>query len=81
MEVNIPLRAINPFQPRKPKPPGGGMKKVRCPTGTGFGPDFRPVVQAIMEASPLSNEVFDLNLQESDVRGYFGLGPKGFAAP
>lgn len=32
MEINIPLRAVNPFQPRKPKPPEGGKpKKLHCP--------------------------------------------------
>lgn len=32
MEINIPLRAVNPFQPKKPKPPEGKKtKKLICP--------------------------------------------------
>lgn len=86
MEINIPLRAVNPFQPRKPKPPEGGKpKKLHCPNTGGFDIQGRQVIQAIaadrLSVSPLSNEAFD-SPSTTEVLGAIGINrAPGFVAP
>lgn len=60
MEINIPLRAINPFQPRKPKPPKGGRpKQLHCPNVGAFLPNGSQVLKALLDGAnvPLLGEL------------------------
>lgn len=72
MEINIPLRAVNPFQPKKPKPPQAKKpKKLVCPNTGAYLPNGNQIIKALLDgsATPLLGELF------------VETGPRGFAPP
>lgn len=79
-EVNIPLRTFSPYQPKKPKPPGGKKIKTKtCATGPGWLPDFSEVVISATNSPWETDALVPEN--DAKIRASMRLAPKGFSPP